>query len=174
MKNLKATVFTAGLMLLILSAVLGYLSFKGLAAITPAGSYEDAGIYSFSPYQVLPVQVRNTSASSRERRMNPTKTVYMVYYRSAGGGRYEWSEQAFTREQGQEIVDAGTVVERRVLRIPARGTYITVAPEQTAGSYTAGLRRKYSTALVLSGAYLLFYAAAWCVILSVQKKRMAT
>ena len=46
-------------------------------------------------------------------------------------------------------------MERRVLRIPADGTYITVEPDQTAGSYTEGLRQKYITALVLAGAYVL-------------------
>lgn len=44
--------------------------------------------------------------------------------------------------------------------IPADRTYITVEPEQTAESYTVGLRRKYITVLILSGAYGLLYAAA--------------
>ena len=71
-------------MLLILSAVTGGLSVRYLADILPADSYEDKGVYTFSPCQVLPVQVENTGASGRSRRMNPTKTVYMVYYRDTG------------------------------------------------------------------------------------------
>ena len=90
-------------------------------------------------------------------RMNPTKTAYMVYYRDTSGSGYQWSEQALTRELGQEIVDAGAIVERRVLTIPADRSYITVEPGQTAESYTAGLRQKYITALVLAGAYILLY-----------------
>ena len=151
-------------MLLILSAVTGGLSVRYLADILPADSYEDKGVYTFSPCQVLPVQVENTGASGRSRRMNPTKTVYMVYYRDTGGSGYQWREQAITRETGQDIVNAGAVVERRVLAIPADRSYITVEPDQTAESYTAGLRHKYITLLVLAGAYILLYGAVWCGI----------
>ena len=85
MQKLKSIIFVAGLMLLILAAVVGYLSIKYLSAILPVDSYEDKGLYTFLPYQVLPVQVENTGASGRARRMNPTKTVYMVYYRDTSG-----------------------------------------------------------------------------------------
>ena len=172
MQKLKSIVFVAGVMLLILDAEMGYLSIKYLSAILPANSYEDKGVYTFSPYQVLPVQMQNTGASGRDRRMNPTQTAYMVYYRDTSGSGYQWSEQALTRELGQEIVDAGAAVERRVLAIPSDRSYITVEPGQTAESYTAGLRQKYITALVLAGAYVLLYVAAWCVIFGVRKKRM--
>ena len=107
MQKLKSIVFVAGVMLLILAAAMGYLSIKYLSAILPADSYEDKGVYIFSPYQVLPVQVPNTGASGRDRRMNPTKTVYMVYYQDTSGSGYQWRQQALTRERGQEIVDAG-------------------------------------------------------------------
>ena len=147
-----------------------YLSIKYLVAIFPAASYEDKGVYTFLPYQVLPVQVQNTGASGRDRRMNPTKTAYIVYYRTTSGNGYQWREQALTREPGQEIVDAGAAVERRVLAIPADRSYITVEPGQTAESYTARLRQKYITALVLAGAYVLLYVAAWCVSILMEKK----
>ena len=171
MAKLKSIVFVAGVMLLILAAAVGYLSIKYLAAILPADSYEDKGVYTFSPYQVLPVQVQNTGASGRDRRMNPTKTAYMVYYRDTSGSGYQWSQQALTRELGQEIVDAGAAVERRVLSVPADRSYITVEPGQTAESYTAGLRQKYITALVLAGAYVILYAAAWCVVVWLKKRK---
>ena len=103
--------------------------------------------------------------------MNPTKTAYMVYYRDTSGSGYQWSEQALTRELGQNVVDAGAAVERRVLAIPADRSYITVEPGQTAESYTAGLRQKYITALVLAGAYVILYAAAWCILILVKKQR---
>ena len=164
MAKLKSIVFVAGVMLLILAVVMGYLSIKYLSAILPANSYEDKGIYNFSPYQVLSIQVQNTGVSGRDRRMNPTKTVYMVYYRDTSGSGYQWSEQALTRELGQEIVDVGAAVERRVLAIPADRSYITVESGQTAESYTAGLRQEYITALVLVGAYVLLYMIVWCVI----------
>ena len=164
MKNLKTIAFIVGVLLLILVAVTGYLSIKYLSAILPAEGYEDKGVYTFSPYQALPVQVQNTGASGHDRRMNPTKTVYMVCYRATDGSGYQWSEQALTRELGQEIVDSGNTVERRVLAIPDDRTYITVEPEQTAESYTVGLRQKYRIALCLSAGYLLLYLLAWCVM----------
>lgn len=166
MSKLKSIVFVAGVMLLILAAAVGYLSIKYLVAIIPADSYEDKGVYTFSPYQVLPVQVQNTGASGRNCRMNPTKTAYMVYYRDTSGSGYQWSQQALTREIGQDVVDAGAAVERRVLAIPADRSYITVELGQT-----AGLRQKYITALVLAGAYVLLYAAAWCVLIFTKKAK---
>lgn len=60
-------------------------------------------------------------------------------------------------------------VTRWVLSIPSNRTYITVKPDQTAESYTAGLRQKYVLALALSAAYILVYLVIWGVILS--KKR---
>lgn len=171
MKKLKSIVFALGIMLLILSAAFIYLSVSGLRSICPADSYGDKGVYIFSPYQVLPVQVQNTSASGRDRRMNPTKTVYMVCYRDIGGSGYRWTDRAITPEMGQAVVDAGITVERRVLSIPDRGTYITVEPDQTAESYAAGLRQKYMIVLSLSVGYFLLYLLAWCVIWRKNKNR---
>ena len=157
-----------------LAAAVVYLSIKYLVAIFPAASYEDKGVYTFLPYQVLPVQVQNTGASGRDRRMNPTKTAYIVHYRTTSGNGYQWREQALIREPGQEIVDAGAAVERRVLAIHTDRSYITVKPGQTAESYTAGLRQKYIAALVLAGTYVLLYVAMWCAIFRLRKKRVVT
>lgn len=174
MQKLKSIVFVAGVMLLILSAVMAYLSIEELFAMLPADSYKDRGIYTFTPYEVASEQVKNTSADSRDRRMHPTKTVYIVCYRDIGGSGYQWKERTITPEMGQAVVDAGATVERRVLSIPDRGTYIILEPSQTAESYTAGLRQKYITALVLAGAYVILYAAAWCVIWASRRKIQRT
>jgi len=64
-------------------------------------------------------------------------------------------------------------VERRVLSIPTDRSYITVEPEQTAGSYTAGLWQKYITALALAGAYVLFYVVVWCILIIVKRSKGA-
>jgi len=101
--------------------------------------------------------------------MNLTKTVYMVYYRATDGSGYQWTDRAITWELGQETVKDGVLVTRRVLSIPSDRTYITVEPDQTAESYTAGLRQKYVLALALSAAYILVYLVIWGMILS--KKR---
>ena len=169
MKRLKSFITLAGIMLLILSAASFYAAFKSLSELRPAESYEDKGVRTFQPYDVLPVQVKNTSASSRARRMNPTKTVYMVYYRATDGSGYRWRDEVPAKSFGQKVVDAGETVERRVLSIPEAGTYITVEPDQTAESYTAGLREKYTRIISLSVIYVLCYIAAWAV-LSVWKR----
>lgn len=93
-------------MLFLLAAVTGVLSVQDYLDILPAESYEDKGVYTFRPYQVLPVQVENTG-TGREKRMNPTKTVYMVYYRDTEAKGYRWEERAVSRESGEKTVDAG-------------------------------------------------------------------
>ena len=165
MRKLKSVIFAVGLMLFILSAAMLCLSVKNISAMPSPDSYEDKGIYTFVPYQVLPVQVENTGAIGRNRRMNPTKTVYMVYYKDNSSSGYQWTKQVVSRESGQEIVNGGVSVKRRVLNIPDKGTYITVEPEETAKSYTAGLQKKYRLALGTSAAYILFYVLAWYIVL---------
>ena len=173
MRRLKTIIPVAGILLLILSATSLYVAMQALSDIRPAEDYEDIGVLTFQPYDVLPVQVQNTGASSRDRRMNPTKTVYMVYYRATDGSGYKWSDEALTRDLGKDIVEAGETVRRRVLRIPADGTYITVEPDQTAGSYTEGLRKKYTAVLVLAGVYVLLYGLLWCLIYRRNRKKEA-
>ena len=164
MQKLKFIPFSAGVMLFVLSAVTIYLSIQELSDIRPAGDYEDQGVYTFLPYDVQFIQVKNTSASSRDRRMHPTTTVYMVLYRDTSGAGYRWQERTPAPELGEKTVEAGQTVARRVLSIPSSRTYITVEPEQSAQSYTDGLRQKYSLFLGLSVAYILFYLAVWSVI----------
>ena len=136
MRKLKSIITLAGIMLLILSAASLYVALGAMSDVRPAESYEDKGVRTFVPYDVLPVQVKNTSASSRDRRMNPTKTVYMVYYRATDGSGYKWSDEVSAKSYGERVVEAGEPVERRVLSIPEAGTYITVEPNQTAETYT--------------------------------------
>ena len=157
MQKLKSIIFISGVLLLLLAVTAGCISAKNLYGIRPADSYEDGGVHDFSPYRVLPVQVRNTGASGRDRRMNPTRTVWMVYYQATDGSGYQWGERALTRELGQQMVDGGACITRRVLNIPDENTYITVEQEQTAGSYTAGLRQRYIIVLSLSAGYIILY-----------------
>ena len=171
MQKLKSIVFVAGAMLLILAAVVGYISIEELSAMPSADSCKDRGVYTFVPYEVASQQVKSTSADSRDRRMHPTKTVYIVCYRDIGGSGYRWTEQVLTPEMGQAVVDSETTVERRVLSIPSRGTYITVEPNQTAESYTAGLRQKCINILCLSAVYILLYVAVWILIYRKNRKK---
>ena len=157
MRRPKTIIPIAGILLLILSAASLYVAMRDISKVHPAEDYEDQGVRSFAPYAVYPVQVQNTGASGRDRRMNPTKTVYKVYYRAADGSGYKWSNETLTRDLGEEIVEAGETVRRRVLSIPSDGTYITVGPEQTAGSYAESLRERYTRIVGLSTLYILFY-----------------
>ncbi len=157
MRRLKSIVTLAGILLLILSAVSLYAALQLNGEVRPAESYEDKGVRAFEPYDVYPVQVQNTGASGRDRRMNPTKTVYMVYYRATDGSGYQWSDEVPAKSYGESVVEAGKTVKRRVLSIPEAGTYITIDPGQTAESFTAGLEEKYNLIIGFSFLYICFY-----------------
>lgn len=172
MKNLRMVGTIGSLWLLVLAAAVIFVAGRQMLAIRPAGSYEDAGVHSFLAYRVLPRQVPNTGATGRYRRMNPTRTVYEVHYLAVDGSGYQCSEQVMSRDLGQDMVDDKLETERRVLRIPADGTYITIGANQTAESYTAGLQQKYVWALVPSGAYILLYLLVKIVFL-VKRNRKA-
>ena len=107
MKRLRSIAFLAGVLLLILSAASLYVAMGALSDLRPAEDYEDRGVLTFRPYEVYPVRVENTGASGRDRRMHPTKTVYMFNYRATDGSGYEWSEEAYSKDHGQRAVEAG-------------------------------------------------------------------
>lgn len=163
MHKFKSIVLATGVMLFVLAVVMGILSVQDYLGILLADSYEDKGVHTFRPYQVLPVQVENT-ATGRVKRMNLTKTVYMVYYRDTDAKGYRFEVKAVSRESGERTVNAAVPVERRILSIPDRGTYITVEPGQDAESYTASLRKRDILMAGTSAAYILLYLLAWCVL----------
>ena len=170
MRRLKTVISITGLLLLILSAASIYVALQSLSELRPAKDYEDQGILTFKPYAVYPVQVENTG-SGRSRRMNPTRTVYMVYYRATDGSGYQWTDEVASKDQGLEVVKAGAAVKRRVLSIPEDRTYITVEPEQTAGSYTEGLRRRYTGIVTIGTLYILFYVTVLLLTKLVRRLR---
>ena len=153
MKSIKKFLLSpsTAIVLLLLAAGMIYAGGSLLLSIRSADEYEDKGVMTFEPYRVLPHAVKNTG-NAQSRRTNPTKTVYMVYYRAPGSG-YEWHREAATRSVGERIVTQGEPVERRVLVIVEEGYYITVEADQTAESYTAGLRRRGYA--VMGGAVVL-------------------
>ena len=110
MSRLKALGAVTGITLLVLAAALIYVAGRNLLELRPADSYQDAGVHTFVAYRVLPSQVPNTGASGRDRRMNPTKTIYKVHYLATDGSGYQWSEQVLTESIGQDMVDAETTV----------------------------------------------------------------
>ena len=156
MRRLKTVISITGILLLILSAASIYVSLQSLSELRPAENYEDRGVLTFKPYAVYPVQVKNTG-SSHDRRMNPARTVYMVYYRATDGSGYQWADEVDSRDQGLKAVEAGEAVKRRVLSIPEDRAYITVEPEQTAVSYTEGLRKRYTGIVTVGTLYVMLY-----------------
>ena len=82
----------------------------------------------------------------------------------------------FLRLRGEDVImiggsaKAGVPITRRVLSVSGGRTYITVEPQQTAASYSAGLRQKYVLALALSAAYILVYLLIWGVTLSWRRR----
>ncbi len=170
MRKQKSIRFMIFLSLFVLAAIAAYRSIQNLSALLPADSYKDEGVHTFSPYQVLPIQVKNTSTSRRGRRINRTKTIYKIYYKATDGSGYQWSDETPAKTIGQKAVDAKATVRRRVLRIPANRTYITVEPGLTPESYTAGQKKKNLQILGISTAYILLYLPI-CLFLYIRRRK---
>lgn len=160
-KKLKAICFEVGVLLFVLSLASFYVGWTEYADIRDVEEYEDVGVISFAPYRVLPEQVKNYG---KNRRISSTRTVYMVYYQSTNGSRYEWKKEVSSKSRGEDIIAVGAEVERRVLRIPAAGTYISIEPEQTAESYTAKLRQKYMLMMGAAVVYIVGYGIVFVVL----------
>lgn len=170
MGKIKSIGFSIGIILLILSAVFLYRGLHGLSSAPDASAYEDAGVHTFVPYDIVPVQVENRG-TRRDRRKHPTKIIYKVYYHTTDGSGYRWSaEGGSVRELAENLYDRGPV-DRRVLSIPADNTYITVEASQNAESYTRSLRKTYMIYVTAAGTYMVCYGAAWCVIIGRKKRR---
>lgn len=169
-EKLKDLCRVAGFLLLILAAAALYVCLRELPGLHSAEDYEDRGVYTFAPYRVLPHQQANNS-SGRTQRMNPTKTVYMVYYREVNGAGYRWTQQVASKDAGNRIVEQGQPVERRVLAILEEGTYFTIDPQLSAQDYADSRLQKYLAVLTASVAYLAFYPLAWGLIWVVKKQK---
>lgn len=153
-----------GIMGLILSIACLTLGVKGIATIRPASDYEDMGVHTFSPYKVLPYTVENR-ATSRDKRNNPTKTVYVVYYQTSDGTGYQWKlETSNDKDYADQILAKGDSVDRRVLSIKENGKYMTVDTDLTADTYVAGQQKRYLWMAGLSGGYLVLCVALWLVM----------
>lgn len=159
MRKMKSFLAILGYLMLVVAAVAIYFSVGNLRLLPSANSYVDEGVVEFIPYNVLPYQVKNNDVGARNRRMNPTKTIYRVHYKAVDGSGYQFSEKVVSRTIGQKIVDEKVLESRRVLSLPADNTFITVAPEYTAESYTAHLKRRYMVTIAVAGTYILLFGA---------------
>ena len=153
-----------GIMGLILSIACFILGVKEIATIHPASDYEDMGVHTFSPYTVLPHTVENR-ATGRDKRNNPTKTVYVVYYQASDGTDYQWKlETSNDKDYANQILAKGESVDRRVLSIKENGKYMTVDADLTADSYVAEQQKRYLWMAGLSGGYLVLCVVVWLVM----------
>lgn len=153
-----------GIMGLILSIAFLVLGVKGIATIRPASDYEYMGIHTFSPYKVLPHTVENHT-TGRDKRNNPTKTVYVVYYQTSDGTGYQWKlETSNDKDYANQILAEWESVDCRVLSIKENGKYMTVDAELTADTYIAGQQKQYLWMVGLSGSYLVLCFVAWLVM----------
>lgn len=151
-----------GLLLVILATAFLYLGISGFISVPSASDYEDMGIHIFAPYDILPVQVENHT-TGRNKRLHPTKTVYMVHYQATDGTGYKWNiEGGSTKETAQILYNQGEIT-RRVLSISEDDTYITIEPEQTAETYTTALRQRYILMIGGSIVYIGIYLAVWII-----------
>lgn len=108
---MKRKTFTMlSVMILVLALACLYVGIERFMKIPSVKNYEDKGIHTFLPYRVLPTQVKNT-ASGRQGRMHPTKTVYYLYYKEVGGTGYKWKEEVSTRKEGEEKISEGRQVK---------------------------------------------------------------
>lgn len=146
---------TISILLAILAVCAAGMSVKWYVEQPSADAYEDMGTDVFYPVNVYPVQVENTMAAGRYKRMNPTKTVYQVFYQSVSG--YKWRMEVGSKEEGQKIVGAAEPVERRVLRLKDKKKYFTIPAEDTADSYVQKNRRSYLGRFAVS----ILYLAIW-------------
>ena len=168
-EKLTGIVRVVGVIGLVLSMAFLYVGVKGIATVRPASSYEDMDIHTFSSYRVLPVSVENTS-TGRDKRLNPKKTVYVVYYQTLDGTGYRWKVDTGSKSEANRILAAGESVERRVLSITETGKYITVEAELTADTYVEGQKQRYFWMAGLSGGYLVLCLAGWVIMKQSQRR----
>lgn len=161
MSKLKTTFFPFLLFLSIVSLSIGCWR---LYNIPPADAYVDAGVRDFIPYRVYATQVKNTSSSSRERRMHPTKRVYQLSYLATDGSGYQWSTKVAAESIGEKIIQEGKVESRRILKLPEEKKFVPVAPEETAQSYTATLRKHATLWIAPAAVYIVLYLLVTLVL----------
>lgn len=153
---------------LMLSIICLCLALNKITDIPTVSNYQDMGIHTFKPYKMLPFSVKNTSASKRERRMNPKKTIYVVYYQSTDGSDYKWKVEKRSKDEAKSLLAQNENIERRVLTEKETGYYMTLDTKETMDSYFTKQRNLYIWVIGLSSTYIVCY---FVVMIIKQKKR---
>lgn len=146
------------IMFLLVAVIGAGMGIRNMAAIRPASDYEDKGVYEFIPYRVLPAQRENTGAVGRQRRLHPTKTVYVLHYKAQGHSSYRYKLDTAGEYTARQMLAEKKSVARRVLAIRSTNRYITVEPELTAETYTRNQQYKYIWIIGCSLPYIVYFA----------------
>lgn len=141
---------------------------KDLADLPDASSFTNEGVHEFKPYKIVPLSEENHSLISRDRRLNPTRTVYAVAYRAIDDRSLQFYRRISSDEsQAQKVLKAAEPIKRRVLcqRDLNRCQYAEAHLED-AEDYLADKRRDILRSMALALGYcLIFIIGAAAVII---------
>ncbi len=151
-----------GLVFLLLAVFSCYLGWTDYAEIRDVKEYEDEGVFSFTPYQVLPEMVSNSGKLKKE---------YRVYYKTTDGSDYKWEQKVSSQSAGEQKVLAGEEIEWRVLSISADESYIMISPEQTVESYVNELRQTSIIMMAIGVIYGIGYGIGFIVFVLKKRKQ---
>ena len=144
--------------LLIVAIIGAGMGIKNISSVRPASDYEDKGVYEFIPCKIVPVQRENTGATARQRRLHPTKIVYVLHYRAQGHSSYRYRLDTAGEYTAKQMLAEKKSVVRRVLAIKSTNRYLTVEPELTAETYTRSQQYNYIWIMGCSLLYIGFFA----------------
>ncbi len=159
---MKEKLSAVAMTLALCAVVVAVIAVREYIAVRPADAYTDKGVYTFKPYEVLPVQVKGMTRTSGGRRRPTTRTVYKLYYKATDGSGYRYVDEVPAKSFGEKRVKEGVTVDRRVLSVAEEDVYITVEPDETAESYTSWCRRRYILYTVLSVIYIVIFIVLVC------------
>lgn len=153
----------AGAILLVAALMAGISGWNQRRVLPAAADLEDMGVHTFRPYQVLPYSVKNTG-NTRNRRTNPTRTVYMVTYNADDGSGYRFRYKVSSQSEGQELIAENKVVERKVLYNKKEEKQLYIEAGQSIDEYVAEQKKQSNGKLLLCIAYVIFYAACFMAV----------
>lgn len=159
----------ASAVLLVFAMVIGISGWNQRRVLPAAADLEDMGVHTFRPYQVLPYTVKNTG-SARNRRTNPTRTVYMVTYNADDGSGYRFRYKVSSQSEGQELIEANNVVEKKVLHNKKKETQLYIEADQSINEYLAEQKNQSNQKLLICIAYVIFYVVCLGVVWAKKKK----
>ena len=144
--------------LLVIALIGAGMGIKNMSSIRPAEDYVDKGVFEFVPYKIVPTQRENTGATSRQRRLHPTKIVYVLHYKAKGHASYRYRLDTAGEYTAKQMLAEKKSVARKVMAIKSANRYITVEPDLTAESYTRNQQYRYVWIIGCSLLYIGFFA----------------